>query len=155
MAEPTALDRTFHFILETFVARGTAPHYTEISRHFGVPPEAGRTLLHDLLATGIPAWLHPDTELIASFAPFNNLPTHYRVAVDGRPHGYAQCGFESLALGAMFPGRTVTVEAPCLDCGEPMRIELRDGEVLRADPEGIVGYVDVPAREWPQNFAYA
>ena len=42
------------------------------------------------MACGIPAWLFPDTDLIASFAPFNNLPTHYRLSVAGEGKGYAQ-----------------------------------------------------------------
>ena len=32
------------------------------------------------------------------------------------------------------------VDAPCLDCGEPVVIEMRDEDVLSVDPEGIYGY---------------
>ncbi len=39
-----------------------------------------------------------------------------------------------------FPGKTVRVEAPCLDCGEPIVIEMRDEELLSVEPEGVVGY---------------
>lgn len=155
MSDPDTLDRAFDYVIRTFAERGTAPHYTELAGHFGVAPETGRQILHDLVGAGIPAWLHPDTDLIASFAPFNNLPTHYRIRVDGEPRGYAQCGFESLALSPLFPGREVTVEAPCLDCGEPMRLVMRDGAVLRADPPEMVGYVSLPAREWGKNLAFA
>ena len=28
----------------------------------------------------------------------------------------------------------------CLDCGEPMALEMKDGQVLSADPAGIFGY---------------
>ncbi len=31
------------------------------------------------------------------------------------------------------------MDAPCLDCGEPIMAEVRDGEVVRTEPEGIVG----------------
>ncbi len=44
------------------------------------------------------------------------------------------------------------MDAPCLDCGEPMMLEIRDGEVLRAEPEGIVGIANHgfagPGDEW-------
>ncbi len=40
----------------------------------------------------------------------------------------------------LFPGKTVRVDAPCLDCGEPIAIEMRDDQLLSAQPEGIVGY---------------
>ena len=72
---PTAQDRTYDFILRTFVDRGEATHFTEIARSFGIAPDEGRQLLHDLMKTALPIWLYPNTDLIASFAPFNNLPT--------------------------------------------------------------------------------
>jgi len=52
--------------------------------------EAGRHLLRDLIGTGIPAWLHPDTDYIVSFPPFHNLPTQYRVTVEGEQKWFAQ-----------------------------------------------------------------
>lgn len=85
------LDRTFHFIMETFVKRGDAPHYTEIASHFGVTPEEGKRLLHDLINTHImPMWLYPGTDLIVSFAPFNNLPTQYRITIEGQQKWFGQ-----------------------------------------------------------------
>jgi hypothetical protein len=91
MNEIQQLDRTFHFIMETFVQRGNAPHYTEIARRFGVPPDAGKRLLHDLINTQVmPMWLYPGTDLIVSFGPFNNLPTQYRITVEGRQKWFGQ-----------------------------------------------------------------
>jgi hypothetical protein len=52
--------------------------------------EEGRQLLHELIDTGIPAWLHPGTEDVVSFAPFNSMPTMYRITVDGRQSWFAQ-----------------------------------------------------------------
>jgi hypothetical protein len=40
----------------------------------------------------------------------------------------------------LVPGRTVRIEAPCLDCGDPMTIEMRDEEILLVEPDTIVGY---------------
>ena len=149
------LDRTFHFIMEAMVERGFAPHYTEIAKANSITPEEGRNLLHELIETGIPAWVHPDTDHIASFPPLNNLPTQYRISVAGEQKWFAQCGFESLAVCWLFPGKTVTIEAPCLDCGEPIRIKIRDGIIERAEPEGIYGYIDIPPKEWRNNLPYA
>ena len=39
-----------------------------------------------------------------------------------------------------FTGQTVRVEAPCLDCGEPIVIEMRDEEIVSVEPESVVGY---------------
>jgi hypothetical protein len=34
----------------------------------------------------------------------------------------------------------VRVDAPCLDCGEPIVVEMRDEQVLSVQPETMVGY---------------
>lgn len=91
MPDAQQLDRTYQFILETFVKSGQAPHYTEIAREFSVSPDEGKRLLHDLMdGTRMPMWLYPGTDLIASFAPFNNLPTQYRITIDGHQRWFAQ-----------------------------------------------------------------
>jgi hypothetical protein len=89
------------------------------------------------------------------FAPFNNLPTQYRVSVEGEQRWFAQCGLESLAMTWMFPGKVVTVNAPCLDCGKPLRVDLLDGVIQRADPEDIAFYVDLPIKKWYGNLPFA
>ena len=90
MSESTLLDKTFHVIMKCMVETGQAPHYTEIASELGVPVEEGRKVLHDLFKAGIPGWLFPETDFITSFAPFNNLPTQYRIAVDGQQKWFAQ-----------------------------------------------------------------
>jgi hypothetical protein len=155
MADATDLDRTYDFILRTFVTDGQAPHYTAIARHFGVAPDEGRQRLHDLMAAGLPNWLQPNTDLIVSFAPFNNLPTQYRITVSGQQKWFAQCGLEALAMTWMFPGRTVRVDAPCLDCGEPLSVAVRDGAITYEEPEGIWFYVDVPFRAWRTDLPFS
>ncbi|MDA3038564.1 MAG: hypothetical protein O3C27_03370 [Actinomycetota bacterium] len=40
----------------------------------------------------------------------------------------------------LFPGSLIRVEAPCLDCGEPLVIEMRDEEILTVEPPTMVGY---------------
>jgi hypothetical protein len=91
MADLTDLDRTFDFILRRMVETGQAPHYTEIASGFGISMEEGRKALHDLFSTpGIPGWLFPNTDYIASFAPFNNLPTQYRITIDGQQKWFGQ-----------------------------------------------------------------
>ena len=90
MADIKQMDELYHYVLTTMVQKGQAPHYTEIAKTFSVSPEEGKSLQHDLIATGVPGWLHPDTELLASLGPFNNLPTHYRISVEGRQLWFGQ-----------------------------------------------------------------
>ncbi|MEJ2718805.1 MAG: hypothetical protein P8182_17030 [Deltaproteobacteria bacterium] len=90
MSDPTMLDRTFGIIMKRMVKTGQAPHYTEIASELRLSPEDGRKAMHELFAAGVPGWLFPDTNLIASFAPFNNLPTQYRISIDGQQKWFGQ-----------------------------------------------------------------
>jgi len=90
MAEVTLLDRAFHNIIRRFINTGQAPHYTELAKDLGLPMEAGRQLIVDLMAAGVPGWLHPQTDYVASFPPFNNQPTQYRITIDGHQKWFAQ-----------------------------------------------------------------
>jgi hypothetical protein len=90
MAASTNLDQIFHLIINRMVKTGQAPHYTEIALELGISMEEGRQALHDLFNAGIPGWLFPNTDLIVSFAPFNNLPTQYRITIDGEQKWFAQ-----------------------------------------------------------------
>ena len=90
MTEPTLLDKTFNIIMKQMVESGQAPHYTEMAGELGVPVEEGRKALHDLFSAGVSGWLFPDTDYIVSLAPFNNLPTQYRITIDGQQTWFAQ-----------------------------------------------------------------
>lgn len=84
------LDQAHQLMMGAFVEQGSALHFTELGAALGLGPEAAKTVLRDLVATGIPAWLYPDTDYLASFAPFNNLPTHIRITVGGVQQWWAQ-----------------------------------------------------------------
>ena len=90
MNDTRILDKVHHFILKRMVDTGQAPHYTEIAADLGVSPEEGRQTLHKLFASGVYGWLYPNTDFIASYAPFNNQPTQFRVTVDGEQKWFAQ-----------------------------------------------------------------
>jgi hypothetical protein len=49
----------------------------------------------------------------------------------------------------------VRIDCPCLDCGEPITIEMRDGVIEKADPEGIIGHVSLPVSKWAPDLGYA
>ena len=91
MISPSALDKTYQIIIQQMIKTGQAPHYTEIAAELGVPVEGGRKALHDLVSVGIPGiWLFPETDYVGSFAPFGNLPTQYRITVDGEQKWFGQ-----------------------------------------------------------------
>ena len=67
---PSAKASLYLAIMKRFVSNGSAPHYAELAVDLGVRPGAARALLHEVTAMALPNWLHPETDLIASFAPF-------------------------------------------------------------------------------------
>ena len=90
MGQSSQLDKTFSFIIKSMVKTGQAPFYTEIAAALGVSVEEGRKALHDLLGAGIPGWVYPNTSYIVSFAPFNNLPTQYRITIGGQQKWFGE-----------------------------------------------------------------
>lgn len=91
MNAQTRLDKAYRIIIETFMKAGRAPHYTELADELQMPVEEGRRTLHELISLGIPGtWLFPDTDYISSFAPFSNLPTQYRITINGEQKWFGQ-----------------------------------------------------------------
>ncbi len=89
-SEISELDRAYAAIMQQVVATGRAPHHTELANELGVAIEDGKRLIGEIFAAGVPGWLHPGTDYIASFPPFNLQPTQYRVSVDGDQRWFAQ-----------------------------------------------------------------
>jgi alkylmercury lyase-like protein len=142
MSDPILMDRMFQRIMRSLVDTGRAPHHAELARAIGLGVEDGRLLLHEVMRAYPIGWLHPETDYIASFPPLNNLPTQYRITVRGEQRWFAQCGFEATSVTWLFPGETVRVDAPCLDCGDPVTVEMRDGRILWVDPPDVVGHLN-------------
>jgi len=91
MSDPSRADKTFNIIMKRLVETGQAPHYTEVAAGLGVPVEEGRKAVHELFSLPMfPGWLYPNTDYITSFPPFNNLPTQYRITIDGQQKWFGQ-----------------------------------------------------------------
>jgi len=91
MAKSEYLNETFHAIIEQLIATGSAPNYAQLAVKLGVTPRKGQEYLRKLFSTlGFPGWCEPKSDSIASFAPFNNIPTNYRITIDGEQKWYGQ-----------------------------------------------------------------
>ena len=44
--------------------------------------------------------------------------------------------------------------AACGDCGESLRVVVRDAVIEQCEPEGIVSYVEVPFNQWSKDWAF-
>ena len=90
MSDLELFDRAYATTNQYFIDRGFGPHFTELANDLDLPMEEGRALLRELVESGIPAWQHPGTDYLVSFAPFNSMPTQYHVPVDGEQKWFAQ-----------------------------------------------------------------
>ncbi len=90
MVDSAPVQRAYTAIIGHFLERGRAPHYTELATLIGVTPDAARDLQRDAADLSPACWLEPETDYIASWAPFSNLPTQTRIWVDGKERGYGQ-----------------------------------------------------------------
>jgi len=142
MAGGGIIDRMWVRITRTLIDTGRPPHYAELARSLGVSPAESRTILHAVLQAYPIGWLHPETDYIASFPPLNGLPTQYRVTVRGEQKWFAQCGFEATSVTWLFPGERVRIDAACLDCGDPLTVEMLDGRLTWVDPPTVVGHLN-------------
>ncbi|HEY1297141.1 MAG TPA: organomercurial lyase [Chloroflexota bacterium] len=148
MADVDLLQRLHERVLRTFIDTGHAPTYLDLARAEGLPPEEARAALRELMPAAVACWQYPGTDHIVSYAPFNNVPTWHRVTIEGDQKWTAQCGFESLAITHLFPGKEVTIDSICRDCAEPVQVKMRDGEVVSLDPPEAVGHTKLPLARW-------
>ena len=89
MTDSQLLARAYNTIMSGFVRDGRAPHYTELAVSLGLSPHEALQVQGDLTASGLPIWAHPDTDHLAAASPFSNIPTPYRVTVEGQQKWYA------------------------------------------------------------------
>ncbi len=90
MHESDLVQRAYTAVVEHFVKTGRAPHCTELSAILGLPPEEARQVQHKAAESSLACWFVKDTDYVESWAPFSNVPTHYRVTVDGKQKWYGQ-----------------------------------------------------------------
>ena len=133
----------------SFVRTGTAPAAAETAAALGLAEEevaAARRRLHDAHALV----LQPDGAGIRMLNPFSAVETPHRVEAGGRSW-FANCAWDALGIPAALhdDGR---IESACPDCGEPLELEVRDGELVRG-ADLLVHFV-VPARSWWDDIGF-
>jgi hypothetical protein len=93
--------------------------------------------------------LDPGTGEIHMAAPFSAVPTPYLVEAAGRSW-YGNCAWDAFGICAALhvDGR---VETSCLDCGEPITIEVR---AERPSDETLLFHCLVPAAHWWDDIVF-
>ena len=139
--------------LDLRVRRHVYTRFVELGR---VPAELGDELglADDELAASLRR-LHEAHALVLDggeirmLNPFSAVPTRYAVEADGRSW-YANCAWDAFGIPAALrvDGHVATT---CLDCAEPIEIDLVGG---RAAPDDDVFHVLVPAARWWDDIVF-
>ena len=91
MPRSEQMNKAFQIILHRLIETGSAPTYMELSAQLGVAPAKGRRVMRKMInGIGFFGWFQSNSDEIESFAPFNNVPTNYRLTVDGQQKWYGQ-----------------------------------------------------------------
>jgi hypothetical protein len=129
-----------NLVYERFVELGRAPTMEEL----GTTEPALRRLHEARMLV-----LEPDRPEIRMVIPFSAVPTPYRVVAAGRSW-FANCAWDAFGILAAFDvdGHITSL---CLDCGEPIEIDVVD---RRPEPADDVFHVLVPARSWWDDIVF-
>ena len=127
---------------------GEVPQPPAISEALGRPAEDVRDALKRL-AAGKVLILAPNDGNIWTANPFCAVPSGFRVSAGGKTY-WGICIWDALGIPAVL-GKDAVIEAPCGDCGQSMRLEVRGSKL--AAGEGVVHFA-VPARRWWDNIGF-
>jgi alkylmercury lyase-like protein len=141
--------RIRNHVYASFVTTGNAPAPADVAGTLCLGEndvEDAYRRLHDAHALV----LHPGTTEIRMLNPFSAVETPHRVDAGGRSW-FANCAWDALGIPAALHTDGV-VSSACPDCGEPLELEVRDGELVHG-ADLLVHFV-VPARRWWDDIAF-
>lgn len=127
---------------------GRVPQPPEIAAELHRPEEAVVAAVK-LLAAAKVLILAPNDGTIWAANPFCAVPSGFRVVADAKTY-WGICIWDALGIPAAL-GKDAVISAPCGDCGEPLRLEVRQGSLRRS--EGVIHFA-VPAHHWWDNIAF-
>ena len=90
MVDSSLIQQAYTSIQQHFIETGRAPHLTELASILNITPDEARVVQGEAASAGVGCWISPDTDYIASWAPFSNIPTQYLVTIEGQQKWYAQ-----------------------------------------------------------------
>ena len=147
--EPQHLDATVRLrILHGFLA-GETPSVASLAPTLRCSVDA-MTASFERLAAGRAIVLVPGTHDILMAAPFAGRQTDFRVAIGQRQYD-ANCIWDALGIPAMLGGVDADIATRCSDCGESLRLTVRNRAVV-GDP--AVVHFAVPAARWWADIAF-
>jgi hypothetical protein len=145
--EGFARDVRVHIFTEA-ATTARVPQAAEIASALGSPEDDVRAALRQLAASKV-LILAPNSENIWSANPFCAVPSGFRVDALGKRYS-GICIWDALGIAAALDANAV-ITAPCGDCGTPMKLEVRGGNLTHR--EGVVHFA-VAAHHWWDNIGF-
>ena len=93
--------------------------------------------------------LEPDASAFRMLAPFSGVPTPYLVEAAGR-RWHANCVWDAFGIPAAL-GVDGHVSATCLDCGDRLEVDVREGV---PEPDDLVAHFVLPAERWWDDIVF-
>jgi hypothetical protein len=134
-------------IYQSFRDAGRAPSTAEIAHAVGGGEDRVAEALQDLHDQDVIA-LYPGTSSIWLAHPFSSAAEPFHVETE-KATWDAICIWDALGILALV-GSDGGVTTSCPDCGETLRVDIVNGEVIGPD---VVHY-GVPAARWYEDVAY-
>lgn len=140
---PLEEDQIRRYILEEFPKLNRAPTVKEIEKAFDTTQEDVMKILEKLNERDI--IYMKDGKILGAY-PFSSVPTDHVVTLKRDGKAYAMCAIDALGVPFMF-GQDVLVESCCADCGEEIKVEIKDGRIVKQNPSEIVVWVGLKCSE--------
>lgn len=136
------------FVFGQAAETARVPQPPQIAEALGRPPAEIQDALNHL-AAGKVLILAPNGGNIWAANPFCAVPAGFAVDAGSRTY-QGICVWDALGICAAL-GRDAVIRATCGDCGDAMRLEVRDGTLVHG--EGVIHFA-VPAHHWWDNIGF-
>lgn len=135
-------------LMERFLAEGRPPSVGESAVALDASEEDVAAAYRRLQEQRVIV-LAPGTLDVWMAAPLSAVPTPFPVETE-RGTYFGNCIWDALGIPAML-GCEATIAASCADCGDPLPIRVRNGELR--DGDGVAHFA-VPAARWWDNIGH-
>lgn len=135
-------------LMERFLAEGRPPSVAESAAGLDASEQDVAAAYRSLQEQRVIV-LAPGTLDVWMAAPLSAVPTPFPVETE-RGTYFGNCIWDALGIPAML-GCEATIAASCADCGDPLPIRVRNGELR--DGDGVAHFA-VPAARWWDNIGH-
>ena len=136
------------FVYQRFADTTRAPSLDETAARFDLTRE-GAASVYDALHERHAFYLNPGTHDILMANPFSGIKTPFLVHANGKTY-FANCAWDSLGIPAALHA-DAHVEASCAQSGEPIMLQVCDGEVSESD---VLVHFLVPFKHWYDDLVF-